>query len=153
VVPVVAYAKSGSLAGRASPEKLFGPSRYQYQEGANRLPLVVLVDAWTASASEEFAEVLQDHHAAIIVGAATAGAGCGFTNGGIPTELPRSHARVHIPDCARFRADGSNAVAGVTPDVLLPLLERDSRYQRAAKIAAGLQAARRTVGVPATRQP
>jgi hypothetical protein len=69
------------------------------------------------------------------------GAGCGFTNGGIPTVLPRSGAHVRIPDCARLRADGTNAVAGVTPDVGLPLLDRDSPFQRATKVVAGLDAA------------
>jgi hypothetical protein len=141
VAPVLAYVKPGALAGRASPEALFGPSRYQYHEGRNVLPLVVLVDEGTASAAEDFAEILQDHHAALIMGSSTVGAGCGFTNGGIPTVLPRSGGHVRIPDCARLRADGLNAVAGVTPDILLPLLERDSSYQRAKKIVAGLQSA------------
>ena len=141
VVPVLPYAPPGSLANRAAAGALFGPSQYEYEEGANRLPLVVLVDAGTASAAEDFAETLQDQHAAVIVGAQTVGAGCGFTNGGIPTVLPRSKASVRIPDCARLRSDGSNAVAGVLPDIVLPLLDRDSPYQRAAKMRAGLQSA------------
>jgi hypothetical protein len=140
IAPVVAYAKPGALAGRANVDLLFGPARYDYHEGANRLPLVVLVDGGTASAAEHFAEMLQDHKAAVIVGAQTVGAGCGYTNGGIPETLPHSHARVKMPDCARLRADGSNAVAGVTPDVVLPLLDRDSPYQRADKVVRGLSA-------------
>jgi hypothetical protein len=39
----------------------------------------------------------------------------------------------------RLRADGSNAVAGVTPDVALPLLDRDSPFERATKLVAGLR--------------
>jgi hypothetical protein len=32
-------------------------------------------------------------------------------------------------------------VAGVTPDVVLPLLDRDSPYQRAGKVVRGLSGA------------
>jgi hypothetical protein len=53
-----------------------------------------------------------------------------------------------MPDCVRTRADGSNAVAGVTPDVVLPLLDRDSPYQRTRKVTEGLAAAwKRIVGL------
>lgn len=139
VTPVVGYASPGELAGRANAEAIFGASKFRYHEGTNRLPLAVIVDGGTASAAEDFAAELQDAHAAVIVGATTVGAGCGFTNGGIPTVLPHSGAWVHLPDCVRLRADGTNAVAGVTPDVVLPLLDRDSPYQRAVKVVAGLR--------------
>ncbi len=145
IEPVLAYAKPGALAGRPDAAEIFGPSHYHYREGVVHVPVAVLVDGGTASAAEDLAEKLQDHHAAVIVGADTYGAGCGYTNGGIPTLLPRSGARVKMPDCARFRADGSNAVAGVHPDVLLPLLDRDSPYQRATKVAAWLRTSWRSV--------
>jgi hypothetical protein len=150
VAPVLAYSAPGALAGRSDADLLFGPSRYDYREGGNRLPLAVLVDGGTASAAEHFAEMLQDQHAAVILGSQTIGAGCGYTNGGIPTVLPHSGARVKMPDCARLRADGSNAVAGVTPDVVLPLLDRDSPYQRAEKVVRGLSGAwMKIIGRPA----
>jgi hypothetical protein len=57
-----------------------------------------------------------------------------------------------MPDCARFRADGSNAVAGVHPDVLLPLLDRDSPYQRATKVLAGLKGAWRAILAQGSRR-
>ena len=143
VEPILPYAKPGELEGR--PAILFGPSQYRYHEHVHDKPVAVLVDEDTASAAEDFVEELQDHHAALVLGAPTVGAGCGFTNGGIPTVLPRSGARVKMPDCARFRTDGSNAVDGITPDVVLPLLERDSPYQRAQKILAGLSRARERI--------
>jgi hypothetical protein len=148
VPPLIAYAKPGALVGRTGASALFGPSQYVYDEGVNTLPLAVLVDGGTGSAAEDFAATLQDHHAATILGAETVGAGCGYTNGGIPTVLPHSGARVSMPDCVRTRADGSNAVAGVTPDVVLPLLDRDSPYQRTRKVTEGLAAAwKRIVGL------
>ena len=141
IAPALDYASPGSLEGRSATGVLFGPLQYRYHEGVNTLPLAVLVDDWTASAAEAFAEALQDEHAATVLGVRTLGAGCGFTNGGIPTVLPHSGARVRIPDCVRIRADGSDAVAGVTPDVLLPLLIRDSPYQRTQKVIAGVDRA------------
>jgi hypothetical protein len=152
VPPLIAYARPGALAGRSNASALFGPSRYAYDEGVNTLPLAVLIDGGTASAAEDFAAQLQDHHAATILGVETLGAGCGYTNGGIPTMLPHSGARVSMPDCVRTRADGSNAVAGVTPDVVLPLLDRDSPYQRARKVTEGLAVAwKRIVGLKPRR--
>ncbi|MGO9711771.1 MAG: S41 family peptidase, partial [Polyangiaceae bacterium] len=143
---VLSYAKAGSFDGWASRDALYSPRQYAYHEGALSLPLLVLVDGGTASASEQFAAMLADNHAAVIVGSLTTGCGCGFTNGGIPTTLPHSGAHVHIPDCARLRADGANEASGLVPDVLLPLATRDSPYQRAVKIAAGLETAVKRLG-------
>ena len=78
--------------------------------------VVILVDRGTASAAEQFAAMLADAGAARIAGERTMGVGCGFTNGGIEFRLPRSGLEVRLPDCARFRKDGTNERAGVTPD-------------------------------------
>lgn len=112
--------------------------RYSYPEATGRLPLYVMVDKDTWSAAEYFAALLQDNHAATVIGELTGGAGCGYTNGGIPTQLRNSKAEVQIPDCVRLRADGSDEVDGVTPDVLIPWAKRDSAYQRARKLIATL---------------
>jgi len=121
---------------------LFYPSQYHYTEGANHLPLIVLVDGDTASSAEYFAAMLQDNKAATLVGQVTAGAGCGFTNGGIKTELSYSGANVRLPDCVRLRSDGSDEVNGIVPDILLPWVERDSRYQQATKLKRWLDSSR-----------
>ena len=76
----------------------------------------------------------KDNQAAELLGEATYGAGCGYTNGGIPATLRFSRARVVMPDCARFRADGVNEVDGVIPDVLVPWRINDSPFQRAEKV-------------------
>ena len=128
------YAKPGSFPNLKSRYILFNPLHYRYHEGANTLPLIVLVDDNTASSAEYFAAMLQDNHAATVVGTMTAGCGCGFTNGGIPTTLKNSHAEVRLPDCIRLRADGTNEVAGITPDILLPWTSHDSRYQHAVAL-------------------
>ena len=69
--------------------------------------------------------MLQDSHAAVIVGAPTGGAGCGHTDGGTPTTLAHSLGVLELPDCARFRAKGDNEVAGVQPDLLMGLRRYD----------------------------
>jgi hypothetical protein len=132
------YAASGSFSGYKSRDDLFYPARYAYAEGANRLPIYVLVDQNTWSAAEYFAALLQDNRAATIVGELTGGAGCGYTNDGIPTQLKNSKADVKMPDCVRLRADGSDEVNGVTPDVLIPWAKRDSPYQRVRKLMSTL---------------
>ena len=143
---VLVYAKPGSFAALESRTALFHPIRYAYTEDPNRLPLYVLVDRDTWSAAEYFAALLQDNHAATIVGEPTGGAGCGYTNGGIPAKLKNSGAQLKMPDCVRFRADGSNEVNGITPDVLLPWAERDSGFQRLKKLLTALESRQATTG-------
>src|SRR5205085_9898486 len=107
---LVPYAAPGQFAGLEWRTVLFHPLRYFYREDKDRLPLIVVIDRGTWSAAEYFAALLQDNHAALIAGEVSGGAGCGFTIGGIPTELSNSHAQVRLPDCIRFRADGSDEV-------------------------------------------
>ena len=90
--------------------------------------------SWTAilgSSAEYFAAILQDNHAATIIGESTGGAGCGYTNGGIPAKLRNTGAIVKMPDCIRFRTDGSNEVNGIIPDLLVAWPRMASDYQRA----------------------
>lgn len=127
------YAKPGSLPQGDATNLLFSPAQFAYHEGVNRLPLYVLVDSRTASASELFTAMMQDNKAATIIGTVTRGAGCGHTNGGIFPTLKNSGLRLSLPDCVRLRADGTNEIAGIIPDVLAPWSAFDSKYQRAAK--------------------
>ena len=118
---------------------LFWPSAYDFEEGAWHGPLAILVDQRTASASEQFAALLRDAGSAVVVGAHTYGAGCGMTNGGIPLTLPYSGLEVRMPDCARLRTDGTNEVAGITPDLNAHWSDDDDDVARAAKAAVALQ--------------
>ena len=131
---VLPYARPGSLPDRPSSRYIFYPSRYAYREGVYAGRLLVLVDQGTGSSAEYFTAMLRDNGAATILGEPTTGAGCGYTNRGIPSVLKNSGGRVKIPDCVRFRADGSNEVAGITPDILIPWRPNDSRYQRVKRV-------------------
>ena len=130
---VLRYAAPGSVPVQSECCSLYNPSRYTFQEGAYRGPLAVLVDNNTASAAEYFAATLADNRAATVLGMPTNGSGCGYTNGGIPVTLDFSGARVKMPDCVRFRADGTNEVEGVTPHVIVPWRPNDSALQRARR--------------------
>lgn len=128
------YAKAGSFASLKSRTDLFHPLRYTYTESPSRPRLYVLVDSGTGSAAEYFPAVLQDNGAATIIGETTAGAGCGYTDGGIPAVLKNSQAKVRMPDCIRYRKNGMDEVGGVTPDISVPWSSHDSPYQKAQKL-------------------
>jgi C-terminal processing protease CtpA/Prc len=115
--------------------------KHPYREGIWRGPLLVLVDGETWSAAEEFAAVLQDNHAATIIGEPTGGAGCGHTDGSEPVILTNSGGSLSLPDCARLRADGSNEVRGIIPDIALPWGRHDGPQRRAATLFEALPSA------------
>lgn len=117
---LVPQATSREFVGKPWGKLVFSPAEFTYSDSLWTKSVAILVDQGTASAAEEFAAILQDNSAALIVGSRTLGAGCGYTNGGTPTSLPHTGATLKVPDCARFRADGSNEVNGVLPDVQIP---------------------------------
>jgi hypothetical protein len=124
--------------GKPWASHVFKPARFNYPEGVWNGPLIVLVNERTGSAAEEFTAVLQDNHAAVVMGAPTGGAGCGHTDGGTPTTLNNSGGVLEVPDCARFRADGSNEVMGIQPDVLVGLRSADGPRRQGLRVAARL---------------
>jgi hypothetical protein len=137
---VLPYAAPGSFATLQSKSALFRPLDYAYTESSSRPRLYVVVDSQTWSSAEYFAFTLQDNGAATILGEVTGGAGCGYTSGGIPTLLKNSHAQVKMPDCVHLRKDGTNANAGVTPDILVPWSKHDNSYLKAQKLYRSLLA-------------
>jgi hypothetical protein len=127
-----------TLRGKPWAAEIFTPMEFSYREGIWRGPLIVAIDNGTGSAAEEFAATLQDNHAALLVGEPTVGAGCGHTDGGTPTVLTNSRAVLQVPDCARIRADGTNEVRGIRPDVLVGWRSTDGPGRRADDFARAL---------------
>lgn len=109
---------------------------YRYNTGLYNGPIFVLVDDYTASASEDLAARYQDSQAAIIMGERTAGSGCGYTNGGISYVLKHSSIQVKISDCVRYRKNGDNEVDGVRPDIELDmkLIKEPSFFARLVSV-------------------
>jgi len=105
-----------STRGRNSPEQVFTATG-----GAvpNRIPLVVLVDHGTASASEIVTAALQDRHRATIVGTHTFGKGVfqeveQLPNGGA---LDITAGYYYTPNGRNLGAGGVKEGAGVSPNV------------------------------------
>jgi carboxyl-terminal processing protease len=89
---------------------------------AASIPVVVLVDGNTASASEIVAAALQDHHRATIVGTHTFGKGVfqeeqPLSNGGA---LDITVGEYFTPNGRNLGGGGVKQGAGITPEVLVP---------------------------------
>jgi carboxyl-terminal processing protease len=84
-------------------------------------PMVVLVNAGSASASEIVAGALQDHHRALIIGTST------FGKGLVQTVMPLSRGRAIKLTTSRYYTPSGDSIheTGISPDVYI---EGDSRY-------------------------
>jgi peptidase S41-like protein len=116
-------------------------SRFPVASRQWRGPLIVLVDGEAASSSELFAAMLQDAGKAVILGSPTFGTGCGHMTAAGPVTLANSRARVSMPDCVRYRADGRYETAGVQPDVAIGFRRYDTAAERLELTSRALPAA------------
>jgi C-terminal processing protease CtpA/Prc len=80
-------------------------------------PLAILADRRTASAAEEFITWLKDNRRAVVAGERSAGAGCGYVNGGHAIALKAAALHIMVPNCSRYTGDGINEIEGIAPDV------------------------------------
>ncbi|MEG2804571.1 S41 family peptidase [Stenotrophomonas sp.] len=106
--------------------------------GAWHGPVYVLVDGKTFSSAEMFAARMQDNRLARVVGSHSGGDGCGFMTSPAPRVLPHSGLRVRIPNCVRLRADGSDEVAGIAPDLPLEMQAGENARARAQRLLGTL---------------
>jgi hypothetical protein len=133
----VDYLAPGTIPDAKRAAAVYWPSKVDAYRGAWTGRAYMLTDARTFSAAEMFSAVMRDNGIARIVGVKTGGAGCGFMHEDPPVELPHSHLRVRVPSCVRLRADGSDEVAGIKPDLeIAPRDGEDDRTRAARAVAA-----------------
>ncbi|MDQ0248729.1 carboxyl-terminal processing protease [Sphingomonas kyeonggiensis] len=91
---------------------------------AKGLPVVVLIDAGTASASEIVAGALQDHHRALVMGVRS------FGKGSVQSILPMGARAALRLTTARYYTPSGRSVqeGGIKPDLLVPQLS-DADYK------------------------
>jgi C-terminal processing protease CtpA/Prc len=87
-----------------------------------------------------FTAVLRDSGAAKTIGAATFGAGGGSMSEEPPITLPTSRLRFTFPNTVRLRADGTDEVAGIVPDLPVLATEGEDGRARALRILDSIDA-------------
>jgi len=89
-------------------------------------PIVVLVNAGTASAAEIVAGALQDHKRALVVGQQS------FGKGSVQTIIPlRENTGIKLTTARYYTPDGTSIQAqGIVPDISVPFLESDEKREK-----------------------
>jgi carboxyl-terminal processing protease len=95
-------------------------------DAARGLPVIVLVDAGSASAAEIVAGALQEHHRAIVMGERT------FGKGSVQTLLPLSQDTALRLTTARYYTPSGRSVqeGGIKPDIIVPQLSDPDLAER-----------------------
>lgn len=133
------WAEKPAGVGPDVAERLFWPSIADRFRGAWTGAAFVLINGATYSSAEMFAARMRDSGIARLIGTRTGGDGCGFMVGTPPTVLPHSQMRFRVSNCVRLRADGTDEVAGISPDLPVAAIVGESPRARAMRVLAGVR--------------
>ncbi|MBO9498816.1 MAG: S41 family peptidase [Novosphingobium sp.] len=117
-----------SQRGRLKQENLtFNAETVYPGEIAPKLPMIVLIDAGSASASEIVAGALQDQHRALIMGERS------FGKGSVQTLMPLTKDSALKLTTARYYTPSGRSVqeGGIAPDIRVPQLSDPDAAKRA----------------------
>ncbi|WP_332812161.1 S41 family peptidase [Sphingomonas sp.] len=124
-----AFLQQGEIVSQRGRQK-GDIKRYYAKPGdaARGLPVIVLVDAGSASASEIVAGALQDHHRGLVMGERT------FGKGSVQTLLPLTQSTALRLTTARYYTPSGRSVqeGGIAPDIVVPQLS-DADYRKRPK--------------------
>lgn len=101
----------------------------------NPMPMVVLVNPWSASASEIVAGCLQDLHRAIILGERT------FGKGSVQSIIPLDDGSALRLTTAKYYTPSHKVIheVGITPNVIVPLTDEEDRDLQLKRTPGGIE--------------
>lgn len=120
-----------SQRGRNRRDTIFYDAETVYRgDAAEGIPIIVLIDEGSASASEIVAGALQDHHRALVMGERS------FGKGSVQTLLPLTRDSALKLTTARYYTPSGRSVqeGGIEPDIRVPQLS-DPDAERRQRLA------------------
>ena len=132
------FVASGPVVQVSNPRRRPDVYRDTDDRAAWRGPLAVMVNGFSASASEIFAGAIQDYGLGIVVGSQT------FGKGTVQSLVPLQRGELKLTERRFYRVSGEGTEQnGVTPDVLYPLL--DSHLDDAPPVVGAIETPGATV--------